>query len=279
MSTEQLSAHSYREPLDPLYQFLSTNGEAERKKLHSGGKTNAGLWLDKYIKNQSQDDANSRSDLVREGTEIAIPAAYEQFYGRWKQTLAGAGVTPQQMRLAQVKGRMIIGLGDESVLETSIALHHTYGAPYIPGSALKGLAASYARQRLEKADWGKESAAYNVLFGDTNESGCITFFDALLDIGPNKKYKRGILFRDIITVHHPDYYQGGGAPPADWDSPTPLPLLSAAGDYLIALAAPNLANGALWIDKAFEILGDALKEMGIGAKTSSGYGRMTLQGN
>ena len=87
MGTEQVSAHKYREPLDPLYQFLYTNGELERKKLHSGGKTNAGLWLDKYIKNQSQDDTSSRSDLVREVAEIAIPATYEQFYGRWKQTL------------------------------------------------------------------------------------------------------------------------------------------------------------------------------------------------
>src|SRR5450631_1554111 len=119
MGTEQLSAHKYREPLDPLYQFLYTNGELERKKLHSGGKTNAGLWLDKYIKNQSQDDTSSRSDLVREVAEIAIPATYEQFYGRWKQTLVGAGVALQQMRIAQVKGRMIIGMGDESVLETS----------------------------------------------------------------------------------------------------------------------------------------------------------------
>src|SRR5207302_10163433 len=59
-------------------------------------------------------------------------------------------------RIAHVKGRMIIGLGDESVLETAITLHRTYGVPYIPGSALKGLAAAYVRQRLGEA-WQKGS--------------------------------------------------------------------------------------------------------------------------
>ncbi|GEM_PF-455904 len=46
--------------------------------------------------------------------------------------------------LMRAEGRVIIGLGAESVLETSIHLHRTYGFPIIPGSALKGLARSYA---------------------------------------------------------------------------------------------------------------------------------------
>ncbi|MGP8321776.1 MAG: type III-B CRISPR module RAMP protein Cmr6 [Methanosarcinaceae archaeon] len=36
--------------------------------------------------------------------------------------------------------RMIVGLGTENVHETSMTLHHIYGIPYIPGSALKGIA-------------------------------------------------------------------------------------------------------------------------------------------
>lgn len=40
--------------------------------------------------------------------------------------------------------RVVIGLGAESVLETSIRLHRVYGFPILPGSALKGLARSYA---------------------------------------------------------------------------------------------------------------------------------------
>ena len=87
---------------------------------------------------------------------------------------------------------------------------------------------------------------------------------------------KSVLHQDTITVHHPGYYQGNHEAPSDWDSPRPIPFLSATGTYLIALAAPNLDNAQHWIDANFEILGHALEEMGIGAKTSSGYGRMTL---
>jgi len=76
----------------------------------------------------------------------------------------------------------------------------------------------------------------------------------------------------VITVHHPDYYQGANSP-ADWDNPTPVPFLSATGDYLIALAGEDGL-----VQKAFAILGLALREEGVGAKTSSGYGRMEVQG-
>jgi cold shock CspA family protein len=77
----------------------------------------------------------------------------------------------------------------------------------------------------------------------------------------------------VITVHHPDYYQtdSNPPPPADWDNTTPIPFLSATGNYLISLAGPNE-----WVEKAFDILELALRKQGIGAKTSSGYGRMSF---
>lgn len=270
--------HTYRDHLAPLYQ-------EDLKGIHRERGTNAGLWLDKYSKDQDQADngdqerkeskeqnrakTSNRSALVAEVAAIAPPGLYQQFYARWEQMLDEAGAWTQE---ARVKGRMIVGLGDESVLETSIALHYTYGVPYIPGSALKGLAASYARQRLGP-EWQKDQEAYKIVFGDTKEAGYITFFDALYlpDSGHNKR----ALYSDIITVHHPDYYQGQkNATPSDWDSPTPIPFLSATGVYLIALAAPDLEEDGQWIKKVFEILGYALGEMGIGAKTSSGYGRI-----
>nr|WP_240910782.1 type III-B CRISPR module RAMP protein Cmr6 [Thermococcus sp. MAR1] len=49
------------------------------------------------------------------------------------------------------KTRLVVGLGDESVYETSIRLLRNYGVPYIPGSALKGIARSYAIEKLVEA--------------------------------------------------------------------------------------------------------------------------------
>lgn len=229
----------------------------------------AGLWLDKYIKDQVADKV--KSDFVENISTTSPPALYDAFYKRWEKTLRDLGIKPRE---AKVLGRMVIGLGDESVLETSIALHRTYGVPYIPGSALKGLAASYVRQKLGE-DWKKEGEAYKTIFGETDEAGYITFFDAYYV--PGSGYKGQALYPDVITVHHQKYYQDPNNPPADWDDPIPVPFLSATGSYLIALVGSELQEQEAWIEATFAILRDALAEMGIGAKTSSGYGRLELE--
>ena len=144
----------------------------------------------------------------------------------------------------------------------AITLHRTYGVPYIPGSALKGLAANYARNRLDPEEWGTDTEAYRTMFGDTSSASYITFFDALYVPGSGHQHKP--LWPDVITVHHPDYYQGN-KPPADWDSPTPVSFLSATGTFLNAIGGE-----APWVEKAFEILGYALSEEGIGAKRPVG---------
>lgn len=237
--------------------------------------TNAGLWLDKFIVNQTRADKESRRKLVKEVAGIDEPEdydGYEHFYKQWEANLKRFGAI---CRKAEVLGRMVVGLGDESVLETSITLHHTYGVPYIPGSALKGLAAIFADQHAGNA-WKKGSPAHAAVFGTSDAAGYITFFDALLVPRSGAGSQRKPLHADIITVHHEEYYQGkGGAPPADWDDPNPIPFLSATGKYLIALAAPKDCEE--WIASAFKILAEALRYEGVGAKTSSGYGRMKLE--
>lgn len=229
--------------------------------------THAGLWLDKFL-----EDDSGRDDLVQQVAAIREPDVYKAFYERWKAALEAHGA---RCRLAEVQGRLAINLGAESVLEAGIALHHTYGLPYIPGSALKGLAAAFAHQHLEGEEWRKEVGwAHKELFGTMALAGCVTFFDALYVPGSGKQGHA--LWPDVITVHHPAYYQGQGdqvPPPADWDSPTPIPFLTASGKYLVALAGPDE-----WVERAFDILGRALESEGIGAKTSSGYGRMRLEG-
>jgi CRISPR type III-B/RAMP module RAMP protein Cmr6 len=198
------------------------------------------------------------------------------YFKRWKKMLCEFGAKPYE---AQVKGRMAVGLGCESIMETSISLHRTYGVPYIPGSALKGLAANYARLYLD-TDWNANGEYYKIVFGNTDDSGYITFFDALYVPGSghlNSDKKEQALYPDVITVHHQEYYQGGTKIPKDSDNPNPVPFLSATGTYLIALAAPDLEQADAWIAVTFQVLANALETLGIGAKTSSGYGRMKLE--
>lgn len=224
--------------------------------------TNAGLWLDKFIKDQKT-GGDSRRALVQETAGISQPDFYSSWFDRWKKCLEEYDA---KCREAEVVGRMAIGLGEDSVLETSIALHRTLGVPYIPGTALKGVAASFAGQQLGN-DWsaGAVGGAHSVMFGDTDSAGYVTFFDAM----PLPSKSR--LFPDVITVHHEEYYQKGTAAPADWDSPNPVPFLSANGKYLLALVGPEE-----WVEAAFDIFAHSLGTFGVGAKTSSGYGRIRL---
>lgn len=247
----------------------------------------AGLWLDRFLRTQAREDESARRELVAEVASIPVPSDYADAFERWVETLGSSGAA---LKKAVVQTRMIVGLGGESPLETHITLHRTYGVPFIPGSALKGLAAAFARQRLG-AEWRQDSQAYQVLFGDTTSAGFVTFYDALPIVtgtGPEfsethpqlaqlkkRTYGRSLLEPDILTVHHPEYYMGEGeqqTAPADWDSPTPVPFLTAVGAYLVALAGPTA-----WVKAAYAILEQALEEEGIGAKTSSGYGRLKVE--
>lgn len=235
--------------------------------------THAGLWFDKYLREQTDRDTSPASGTEPAAVEVIKQVAachpsetYQRFYGRWRASLLGAQATTKE---AHALGRMAIGLGGENPIETAITLHRTYGVPYIPGSALKGLAASFARNRLSE-EWRPDQEAYQILFGTTESAGYVTFFDALY---VPRSGKHGIaLYPDVITVHHPEYYRES-QPPADWDNPTPVAFLSATGTYLLAVA-----GDPEWVTKAYEILNLALRIEGIGAKTSSGYGRMRIEG-
>jgi CRISPR-associated protein Cmr6 len=254
-----------------ILKAVRTSFTEQRRKAWG---THPGLWLDKYIESQSRDEKTSRPSLVKEVTATPISEAYTAYFKSWEKMLKEYSTFT---RKAKVQGRMVVGLGSESVLETSIALHRTYGVPYIPGSALKGLAASYARSHLDE-DWKPTSDAYKIVFGDTGDAGYIIFFDALYI--PDTGHHGQVLYPDVITVHHQNYYNGTDAP-TDMDSPNPVPFLSATGTYLVALAAPDITDAKgkkAWVNAAFTLLQNALKTMGIGAKTSSGYGRLELEG-
>ena len=67
---------------------------------------------------------------------------FEKFLSRY------LGALPERSFPLKTRSRLIIGLGGKGTLEMGITLHHLYGFPYIPGSALKGLARSYGLSRI-----------------------------------------------------------------------------------------------------------------------------------
>ena len=238
---------------------------------------NSSLWFHKYDHPDRSPGQSERTDDGILSVMIPVPDEYASFYDFWKRLLKedqGACLFE-----GKVLGRMAVGMGNESVFENSITLHRTYGVPYIPGSALKGLTAHYARNHLDGME--KTSEIYEAVFGSGDNAGFVTFFDALYIPGSSKNIDNNgkdlPLKNDIITPHHQEYNSGNKTkkgdviPPAEYDDPVPIPFISSVGSYLIAIAGPEKL-----VFFVSEIMKMALKEEGIGSKTSSGYGRINL---
>lgn len=248
---------------------------------------NPGLVLDRYQRapRSNSDALGALLDRVCISKSSAI---YGQAFEHWQKTiLALPGVRAQPF---MVTTRLIVGLGSESVRETGITLLKPYGVPYIPGSALKGLTRKYTETALagrkpgdplmprhENADTAEKVAQnadnrHHVFFGDQQSAAYLTYFDAWYIPGSADGDRP--LVRDVITVHHPQYYSAATRrAPWDLDDPTPVAFLSATGRYLVAVRGPDA--GGEWADAALDLLTHALADWGIGGKTSSGYGRMT----
>ncbi len=255
--------------------------------------THAGLLLQRYV-SHAADGSEQWSRAKREILQAALTATpcelYKTAFERWQKSLPELSAATDM----QTQGRMIVGLGSENVLETGIRLHHTYGLPILPGSALKGLAAHYCDQAWGPTDkrfkqpTKSEDEAYRkflagkgpkpednfhrLLFGTTDDSGGITFHDAWLTPDSPEPLKL-----DVMTPHHPQWLDGSVAP-TDFDSPKPVPFLSVAGRFHVAVSwhGPTSDKAKNWTDLALSLLCDALKDWGIGGKTTSGYGRLVV---
>jgi len=189
---------------------------------------------------------------------------------------------------ARLVGRLAPGLGIPSVFENGIFLHHIHGFPYISGSSLKGIAQYYAL-KVEEVD--KNSQEFMAVFGKQTpkgrrgeafeaQQGKTIFFDAVpLETGMKG---RELLTLDVMTPHYGDYYSSEGKkPPGDYIEPNPIIFLTVKEgiSFLFCLGAKDLKNNGNKIMEANNIiryakkwLWGALSTIGVGAKTSVGYG-------
>ena len=193
---------------------------------------------------------------------------YQRAYRRWKQAASDA------MRFRSVvlklETRLFIGLSGGGMLETGCAIGHSHGAPYIPGSSVKGVVNAHARERFGPTEDGR--TVCDELFGapateaqPTGSSGLITFHDAWWV--PDSAERP--LVPEIVTTHYPDYYanEGKSTAPTDFDSPVPNAQVAVHGEFLFVIEGPPA-----WLVLAREILISALSTRGAGAKTRTGYG-------
>ena len=272
-----------RQALRPLYEaaqdahpgLLLQRGLPEHKEGGNEAKSRhivrvCGSGWDKESEGKGRGDGRShgRSAARTEGTTRHDAAGfYRRAYERWRQATSDA------MRFRSVvlklETRLFIGLAGGGMLETGCAIGHSHGAPYIPGSSVKGVVNACARERLGSTEDGR--AACDELFGapatedrPAGSSGLITFHDAWWVPGSADRP----LAPEIVTTHHPDYYgQDGRTPATDFDSPVPNAQVAVHGAFLFVIEGPPG-----WLVLAEQMLIAALNTRGAGARTRTGYG-------
>ena len=171
--------------------------------------------------------------------------------------------------------RMVVGLGHPSVYETSMTLHHIYGIPYIPASAIKGVVRNHiiCEQFNASEDKALQDSGFCEVFGSPEHIGNVIFFDAF----PTKE---PIINVDVMTPHYQPYYSdaSGKTPPADYHAPVPIPFLVVEDTpfkFVIGIRKKHNKKISDMVIKGKSIdkwLKEALEEHGIGAKSAVGYG-------
>lgn len=203
---------------------------------------------------------------------------------------------------ARLLSRLALGLGLPNRTENGLWLDQTHGLPLIPGSVLKGVSQDYALQLKRGGSLPavfRQDPELTALFGaQTPEipdrffqarQGHVIFFEAL----PVLRERDNPFDLDIINPHYQPYY-AEGQPPADYYSPVPNVFLTVqpGTGYHFALAARkaeftwkdpagqehhcHIAASDL-LGRALTYVKGALTHVGVGAKTSLGYGRFIIQ--
>lgn len=260
-----------------------------------------GLWLDRFLDRAFEAGGSgwpARDRLYEAavralrpaGNEVEAPPAlrsYRQLFARWQRALLGESPgTYRRTVVVEAKSRLLLHpASGESVTEGALLLHHTYGVPYLPGSALKGITRSWLLARGSTDEQELGSGLAPALLGylpareapeEEGHAALIDLLDALWVPEPCSGGE-GPLALDTSTPHHPDYStkpNGSRPEPSPGDSPIPVPRLTVrpgARFQLVAECAADLAGWCDWlVDQA---LLPALEDVGLGAASSAGYGR------
>ena len=249
----------------PLY----TKEEAAQQPQCREQDGHAGLWFDKFCNKwsvhgdawtmKSQGDQNNpKLDWIKGIT--TNPVGNNQYIEQHALRL---------MRLLRRRdgraavftstSRFVTGLGRSHPIENGFTWHPTLGTPYLPGSSIKGLVGSWAKES------GAHAETIQRLLGDCKQAGTICFLDAV----PTMPVQ---LEADVMTPHYAGWSKE--EPPGDWCSPTPIPFLVMAEQMSLLFGIiPRGTVEDADLDTVVGWLREALAQAGSGAKTTVGYGR------
>lgn len=171
----------------------------------------------------------------------------------------------------------LTGIGQPHPTEVALLLDRNSGLPYIPSSSLKGVVRfaymmgwlntfSQDASAIEEKDIGSLLG----IFGDQRNIGKAIFLDAYPMTLPSLKM-------DVMSPHYGEYYEDKNNPPRSYpkDNMKPVPI-----KFLVVSSGIVFLFRFIVEERFFEetksAFVKALTEEGIGAKTSWGYGRFSV---
>ncbi len=209
---------------------------------------------------------------------------------------------------ATLRGRLLVNLAGGVVENAGIALDHCFGLPFLPGSAVKGIARSQALWEIKAAPDDKKPLLLRValaLFGfgalDLKRDGSFAWaaedqtlaqkvaeefgasdFKGVASFLPAYPASVPVLVVDMVNPHYPEYYRGKRKSASDDEYPIPnyFPSVESGACFGFAVLLTRepvvnlnpevlLQHAKGWVERA-------LTQKGAGAKTAAGYGWFAL---
>ena len=262
---------------------------------------------------RNNETESPRDTWFKKLESIQVHADYEHAFKRWKASFSATGDRCTELTLVS---RLLIGHGNASAIDVGLMVHHTWGVPVIPGSALKGLVAHYvdatygpvepgkkpweqhdderARVDYQGVTWNRRriergpGAIYRALFGAPDAREDATMRERGFEAGAAA---------GLVTFHDALYVPGSipdNKPFAadvltvhqkgyyDSSGQSPPNDYDSPNPVAFLTVRPKcrlllaLSGPSEWTELAAQLLADALKNWGVGGKTAAGYGLGTV---
>lgn len=274
-------------PLPTTQQELLEKGRKGNFSLYFSRMT---PWQDEAHSKKLQKTKDGVQDLQKAYRDRASAAAHALENIHRRQGAALRSFSGQGGRenyevfeiTAQLTAPFVSGLGAFHPTETGFVLDRNTGLPYIPASSVKGvlrLAMAVLIADSLGDDWVDENDERLVKwFGTTDPSskeGKRGQFIVLDSYPLRAATSLGI---DILNPHYESYYKGNNGP-VETDNPIPVKFLRVERMtrfvFRCMLPSDLATDAAMEVRKLFDC---ALTRIGLGAKSSAGYGFFEIIG-
>ena len=250
----------------PLYRTARESRPALR-----AGSSHPGLWYEKFFDRWEDEAFDAIEEKGKQrwiatvaGPNVGAAALMGEQHARRTRLIEG-GLGGAVLTLT-LQSPFVTGLGYEHPVENGFLWHPLLGAPYLPGSSVKGLLHAWA------GTWNDGLKDHmDRILGTEKHVGAWIVFDAL-PVQPVG------LACEVMTPHDGGWriQEGVSATPSDWVSPNPIPFLVVLPGAQFSFAfAPRRGVKAVDgdRDRVESWLRDALDCLGAGGKTAIGFGR------